>query len=98
MNKLFIAASTAVIDLIAADPSSPITHTAGTKGASLKRCFNYLRLRKTTQVKTDPVVSVDSTVINERGWETDRHHSPLYDLAASHPHVIAASLFTRKVR
>ena len=97
MNKLFIAASTAVIDLIAADPSSPITHTAGTKGA-LKRCFNYLRLRKTTQLKTDPMVNVDLTVINERGWETDKHHSPFYDLAASNPHVIATLLFTRKVR
>lgn len=98
MNKLFIAAGTAVIELIATDPSSPITHTAGTTGAFLKRCFNYLRLRKTTQVKTDPMVSVDSTVINEREWETNKHHSPLYDLAASHPHVIAASLFTRNVR
>ena len=95
MNKLFIAAGTAVIDLIAADP---ITHTAGTKGAFLKRCFNYLRIRKTTQVKTDPMVSADSTVIDEREWETDKHHSALYDLAASHPHVIAASLFTRKFR
>jgi hypothetical protein len=66
MNKLVVAASTAVIDLIAADPSSPITHTGGTKGTFLQRRFNYLRFRKATQLKTDPTVTADSTVINER--------------------------------
>lgn len=96
MNRLFIAVSTAAFNLVTAESASAIT--AGAKESFRARYFNCLRLRKAAQLKTEAPVLVDSPVADEKGWKQDSHHSPLYDLAASNPHVIAATLFTRRVR
>jgi hypothetical protein len=98
MNKFFITAGTAAFDLVTAAPASTTTSTANARGSLLQRGFNYLRLRKASRLRTDPTVSVDSQLTSEKGWESDKNQSPLYDLAASNPHVIAASLFSRKFR
>jgi hypothetical protein len=98
MNKLLVAAGTAALGLISTAPASTLTSTAEAKGSLLQLFFNYLRLRKTARLKTDPAVSVDSQLIDEKGWEYEKQQSPLYDLAANNSHVIAASLFSRKYR
>jgi hypothetical protein len=98
MNKLFNAAETAALDLATAAPASTITFTAEPKRPLLQLWFSYLRLRKAARLRTDPMVNVDSQMVDEKGWESERRQSALYDLAASNPYVIAASLFSRKHR
>jgi hypothetical protein len=95
MNRLPTAASTAAFGLVTAEPASPIT--SGARKSFHARYFSYLRFRKAAQLKTDPTIRVDSPVINEESWIQDNHHTPLYDLAASNPHLIATSLFIRKI-
>jgi hypothetical protein len=98
MNKLFNAAEMEALDLATPAPASTMSSTAEAKGSLLQRWFNCPRLRKIARVRADPVVNVDSQMVDEKGWEPDRPQSALYDLAASNPHVIAASLFSRKYR
>lgn len=88
MNKFFIAAGTAALGL----------STAEARESLLQRFFKNLRFHGSTRPKADPVVDIDPQLIDEKGWQPEKHQSPLYDLAASHPHVIAASLFSRKLR
>jgi hypothetical protein len=88
MNKFFIAAGTAALDL----------STAEARESLLQRLFKNLRFHGSARPKADPVVDIDPQLIDEEGWQPEKHQSPLYDLASSHPHVIAASLFSRKLR
>ena len=60
----------------------------------LQRWFKNLRFHGTARRESEPIAGVDSQSIDEMGWEPDKYHSPLYELAESHPHVIAASLFS----
>ena len=95
MDKLFIAAETGALGLVTATTA---TSTGETKGSFFQRCFNYLHLRKTARLKADALVCADSQLTEESAWEPKKHRSPLYDLAASNPHIIAVSLFSRKYR
>ena len=88
MNKFLITAGTVALDLATDEAREPL----------LQRCFKNLRFHGTARPKAEPMARVDSQLIDEMGWEPERHHSPIYDLAAMHPHVIAASLFSRKSR
>ena len=94
MNKLFIAAGTAVLGFASAAADS----TSEANGSFFRRCFKTPRLRGTSRRNADPATSVDSQLIDEKDCEPDKHQSPLYALAANNPHVIAASLFSRKYR
>jgi hypothetical protein len=96
MNKLFTTAETAALDLATAAPASTIISTTEAKGSWLQRCFNCPWLRKIAGLKTYPTASADSQLVNAKGRKSSRHQSALCDLAASNPHVIATSVFSRK--
>jgi len=93
MNKLFIAAETVALALATAAAS-----IAEANGPLFRRRFKNPRLRRTIPLSADPAACVDSQLNDEKGWEFDIQQSPLYDLAANNPHVIAASLFSRRHR
>ena len=97
MNKFLIAAGTAVLGFSATTLTSSIGSTAEVSESLVQRCFRSLRRQRAAQMEPDLTASVDSRLINESG-EPATHQSPLYDLAASSPHVIAASLFLRRHR
>jgi hypothetical protein len=88
MNKFSIIAETVVFGWSAAEA----------KESLLRRCFRNVRFHRNTQSRAEPVAEVDSQLIDETGWKPDAYRSPLYDLAASNPHVLAATLFSRKSR
>jgi hypothetical protein len=88
MNKFSIIAETVVLGFTAAEARESL----------LRRCFKNVRFHGNTQPKAEPEAEVDSQLIDETGWKPDAYHPPLYDLAASHPHVLAVTLFSRKSR
>ena len=88
MNKFLIAAGTVSLGSATAEATESL----------FQRFFKNLRFHRTARPKAEPMVAVDSQLIDERGWEPDKHHSPIYYLAAMHPQVVAVSLFSRKSR
>lgn len=88
MNKFSIIAETVVLGFTAAEARDSL----------LRRCFKSVRFHGNAPAKVEPVAEVDSQLIDETGWKPDAYHSPLYDLAASNPHLLAVSLFSRKSR
>jgi hypothetical protein len=98
MDNLFTAAETAAFDLATAAPASTIMSTTEAKGSWLQRCFNCPWLRKIAGLKTNLTASADSHLVDAGGRKSSRHRSALCDLAASNPHVIATSVFSRKIR
>jgi hypothetical protein len=98
MNKLFTTAETAALDLATAAPASTIISPTEAKGAWLQRSFNCPWLRKIAGLKTNPTASADSQLVDAGGRKSSSHISALCDLAASNPHVIATSVFSRKFR
>lgn len=61
---------------------------------TLSCCFKKLRFR----ANAEPAATADRQSIESTGGEMDKPQSSLYKLAASNPHVIATSLFSRKCR
>ena len=94
MNKQFFAAGTMALDSATAATAS----TAEAIEPFFRRCFKNLNILSASQLKADPAASVDSQLVDEKDWRPDSHQSPLYDLAASNPYVIAASVFSAKNR
>ena len=94
MNKLFIATGMAALG----SAIMPTARTAGTDRSFLQRCFKNLHHPRASRLNTDPAAGVDSQLVDEKGWQSDKQQSALYDLAANNPYVIAASLFSRKHR
>ena len=94
MNKNYFAARTKALDSAAVATAS----TAEVIEPFIRRCFKNLNIGNASQPKADSAASVDLRSIDEKDWKPDSHKSPLYDLAASNPYVIAASLFSRKNR
>jgi hypothetical protein len=88
MHKFSIIAETVVLGWSAAEA----------RESWLRRCFKNVRSQGNVQSKAEPVAQVDSQLIDEKDWIPDAYHPPLYNLAASHPHVLAAQLFSRKFR
>ena len=88
MNKFSIIAETVVLGWSAAEA----------KDSLLRRCFRNVPFHGNVRPKAEPVAEVDSQLIDETGWEPVAYRSPLYDLAASNPHVLAITLFSRKSR
>ena len=97
MNKFLIAAGTVVLGVSATTLTSSIGSSAEASESLLQRCFKSRRRQRAAQLEPDPNASVDSQLNYESG-EPAAPQSPLYDLAASSPHVIAASLFLRRHR
>lgn len=91
MNRLFLAAETALGFVTAATSS-----TAEANGLLLSRYFKWRHLRRPFGLETVAASNADSRPVDEKTSEPKRNRSTLYDLSASHPHVIAASLFTKK--
>ena len=75
MNKFSITAGTVSLGSATAEAREPL----------FQRFFKNLRFQRTARPKAESVVGVDSQLIDERGWESDEYHSPIYDLAAIHP-------------
>jgi hypothetical protein len=88
MNKFSIIAETEVVGWSAAEA----------REALLRRFFKDVRFHASARPKAEPETEVDSQLIDETGWKPDAYRATVYDLAASHPHVLAASLFSRKSR
>jgi hypothetical protein len=88
MNKFSITAGTLALDLTTDDA----------RESFLQRCFKNLRFHRTARSKAVPLEGVDSQLIDESRWEPDKHQPPIYYLATMHPHLVAASLFSRKPR
>lgn len=88
MDKFSIIAETVVLGWSAADA----------RESWLRRCFKNVRSQGTIQPKAEPEAQVDSQLIDEKDWVPDAYRPPLYSLAASHPHVLAVQLFSRKSR
>jgi hypothetical protein len=86
MNKFSIIAETVILGW----------STAEARESLLRRCFKTVPFHGNTKPKAEP--EVDSQLIDETEWKPDAYRSPLYDLAASNPHVLAVSLFSRKSR
>jgi hypothetical protein len=93
MNKLFLAAETALAFVNTASAS-----TAEANRFLFRRYLNCPRLRRAFGLDADAAASADSSPVDEMVGEHDQQQSALFNLVASHPHVIAASLFTRKPR
>ena len=91
MNRLFLAAETALAFVTAATSS-----TAEANGLLLRRYFIWRHHHRPFGLETDAASNADSRPVEEKSGEPKQHQSTLYDLFASHPHVIAASLFTKK--
>jgi hypothetical protein len=98
MNKLFTTAETAALDLATAGPASTIISTTEAKGSWLQRWFNCPWLRRIAGLKTNPTASADSQLVDEQGRKSITRQSVFCDLAASNPHFIATSVFSRKIR
>ena len=94
MNKLFIATGMAALGSVI----MPTARTAGANRSFIQRCFKNLHLLRASRLNADPAAEVASQLVDEKAWKSDRQQSPLYDLAANNPYVIAASLFSRKHR
>ena len=94
MNKLFIATGMAALG----SATMPTARTAGANSSFIQRWFKNLHLLRVSRLNADPAAGIDSQLVDEKGWKSDRPQSPIYDLAAFNPHVIAASLFSRKRR
>ncbi|MGB8982829.1 MAG: hypothetical protein WCC12_13215 [Anaerolineales bacterium] len=92
MNKLFIATGMAALG----SAIMPTARTAGVDRSFLQRCFKYLHHPRASRLNADPAAGVDSQLVDEKDWQSDKQQSPLYDLAANNPYVVAASLFSRK--
>ena len=91
MNRLFLAAETALAFVTAATSS-----TAEANGFLLRHYFKWRHLRRTFGLETDAASNAGSQSADGKFGEPKQHQSTLYDLFASHPHVIATSLFTKK--
>ncbi len=94
MIKLFIATGMAALG----SATMPTARTAEVNRSFIQRCVKSLQVLRASRLNADPAAGVDLQLVDEKGWKSDRQQSPLYDLAASNPYVIAASLFTRKNR
>jgi hypothetical protein len=88
MNKFSIIAETLVLGFTAAEARESL----------LRRCFKNVRSHGNALPKAEAEAAVDSQLIDGTGWKPDAYRSPLYDLAASNPHVLAVTLFSRKSR
>ena len=88
MNKFSIIAETVVLGFTAAEARDSL----------LRRCFKSVRFHGNARPKAEPEAEVDSELIDEAPWKPAAYRSPLYDLAANHPHILAATLFSRKSR
>jgi hypothetical protein len=95
MNKLFTTAETAALDLATAAPASTIITAEEAKESWLQRCFNCPWLRKIAGLKISPTVTADSKLVDA---ERRKSSTLLCNLTASHPHVIATSVFSTKIR
>jgi hypothetical protein len=84
MNKPSISAGTLSQGLTAADVTQSL----------LQRWLKNLRSQGNARPKAEPMTAASSQLIEEEEWNPGKDHSPIYDLAASHPNVIAASLFS----
>ena len=91
MNRLFLAAETALAFVTAAASS-----TAEANGFLLRHYSKRRHLRRTFELEADAPSNADSRPVDGKTGASKRNQSTLYDLFASHPHVIAASLFTKK--
>jgi hypothetical protein len=91
MNRLFLAAGTALAFVAAATGS-----TADANGFLLRRCFKWRRLLRPYGRETDTAANAGSRPVDEKTGGPERHQSALSGLFVSHPHFIAASLFTKK--
>lgn len=94
MNKLFIATGMAALGSVI----MPTARTAGVNRSFIQRCIKNLHHLRASRLNADPAAGADSQLVDEKGWKSDRRQSPLYDLAANNPYVIAASLFSKKHR
>ena len=90
MNRLFLAAETALAFVTAAT-----SFTAEANGFLHRRYFKWRHLRRPFGL-VDAASNAGSQSVDGKFGEPKQHQSTLYDLFASHPHVIAASLFTKK--
>jgi hypothetical protein len=96
MNKFSIAAGTAALGVATSALTSGIASPAEVRETLLKRCFRTRHFQRAAPVKTGPTASVDAQLIDKESGGPIPYRSPIYDLVASNPHVIAASLFSRK--
>jgi hypothetical protein len=96
MNKLLTTAETSALYLATAAPASLAAEEA--EGSWLQRSFNCPWLRKIAGLKTISTVNADSQLPDAEERKSSGHQSALYGLAASNPHVIAASVFSSKFR
>lgn len=92
MIKLFIATGMAALG----SAIMPTVRTAEVNRSFIQRCFKNLHVLRASRLNADPTAGVDSKLVDEEGWKSDRQQSPLYDLAAHNPYLIATSLFSRK--
>jgi hypothetical protein len=93
MNRLFLAAETALAFVNTASASTAEAHRF-----LLRRYLNCPCLRRAFGLDADAAAIADPQPHNEKAGEPVRRKSALCELYASHPHVFIASLFTRRHR
>jgi hypothetical protein len=93
MNKLFLAAETALAFVNAASAS-----TAEANRFLLRRYLKCGYLRRAFRLDAEAAANDESQPIDEKTVIPGRQRSALCELFANHPHVFIASLFTRNHR
>jgi len=93
MNKLFLAAETALAFVATASAS-----TAEANRFLLRRYLNCPCLRRAFGLDAEAAANDEWQPIDEKTAKPGRQRSALCELFANHPHVFIASLITRNHR
>lgn len=96
MSKFLIAARIVELSRMPAATTSRVLSSTEVEETLLQHFLKTWRSRSAAQLKSVPAVRTDPPVIEEKGDEPVPHKASPYDLASSNPHVIAATLFSRK--
>lgn len=96
MSKFQIAARIMELNLAPTVTTSRTLSPTEVEETLLQHLLKTWRSRSAAQLKSVPAARIDPPIIEEEWDEPVPHKASPYDLASSNPHVIAATLFSRK--
>lgn len=94
MSKFSIAAR--VVELRQANPTTRSLSSAEVEETLLQHFLRAWRSQRSVHAKSVPSAHLDAQIVEERSGEVPTHKSSPYNLASNNPHVIAATLFSKK--
>ena len=96
MSKFSIAARVAELRQANAALASKTLSSAEAEETMLQHFLRTWRSQSSVHAKSAPTAGVDAPSLEEKNGNAATHQASPYDLASSNPHIIAATLFTRK--